>query len=536
MTKEEFLKIVDNELERLENDSVNFNQLLEQLKRENRYGNEFKNITYQLSVINREISMLKNLLQLPAYSRIQAMSDVEIEEYKRNKIAELELKIQELDSQQKQEESNFTQLQAEMEQIKKQLGSTVEIEREKALYQSQQLQTEMLKYNSKGPFNIFAVINRKIEQLKQQQEQIRNKSYQEIKDEIASSIKESNYFTKITDKASSYNMDVTEELLLAVASNPDKARQMANLLTNYRGLIDEQRHVVGKLPLLSGLPQSLQKLVAQNINFYNFRTMELFQPDKLLEMVNEFEESFNLCKDSFINQFTASKLSKLVGKEFGVDSTEVDFDFLQLHNDKLGVGQLENLKSLVAQRDLLTKKVFKTRETKMEIERLNAIIIKQQSLFYRQIIGWYQSQSNTILGLNYQLSFSSLEQLQLDLNNAVNNINNSQQAIAEFKKRIIAVQQEMKDKLQSYEPLKNDVASQIRNLAGPKFDNVEIPYPSHTYEGNIDKIIEILISFKQNELVNRVQAESHNQVVKAENEIISSRQFSGSDIEDNLRR
>ena len=60
-------------------------------------GNDYHKTELKISLLNNKISILRALIELPKYARIQAMSDIEVEEYKKNKINELEGKIKEIE-------------------------------------------------------------------------------------------------------------------------------------------------------------------------------------------------------------------------------------------------------------------------------------------------------------------------------------------------------------------------------------------------------------------------------------------------------
>lgn len=60
-------------------------------------GNDYHKTELKISLLNNKISRLRALIELPKYARIQAMSDIEVEEYKKNKINELEGKIKEIE-------------------------------------------------------------------------------------------------------------------------------------------------------------------------------------------------------------------------------------------------------------------------------------------------------------------------------------------------------------------------------------------------------------------------------------------------------
>ena len=475
----------------------------------NSRGKEYQEAVFQFRMVRQKIYVLRSLVTLPAYARIQAMSDAEIEDYKKGKVEELELKVNEIESREEQEKAKLSQLKSEQDQLIAQFGSLSGSERDRAIYRGQQLSAEISRYDVNNQWGVFAQLKREIEEVRKQQEQIKAMTTQEIKQQLSAEIKESYDLSQTIDWVKN-PIDASTELEASVASEPEKAQQMANLLTYYRRLSDEQSQIRGRMYLGYGLPKVLEKRLTEYSYHYNSRTGEVNNPDKLMEIVGEFDGSFEQAKASFMEQFTEQKLSKLVGREYGIDSSEVDMDFLRQHTDKLGNGELGHLQSLVEQRNKLSKKIFKTRDTKRKIESLNNQIKQEQSKIYKEIIGWYESQSKGFLGID-GVRFYSLEALKSSLESCKKDIGRSEQAIAECKERIQKAKAEMEQQKQNYETIKTVVAQQIRTLGGEKHKETNIPYASDIADYNLDHIANASYHIYQREVVNRVQQEAQNQ-------------------------
>lgn len=512
MTKDEFLSMLSSELENLENDYRTAIQRVDYFRQVNSSSKELQDAKYQLKMIQQKINVLRRLIALPSYLRIQAMSDAEIDEYKKGKVEELELKIKEIESRVAQENEKLSQLKAEQDQLIAQFGILSGSERDRAIYRGQQLSSEIRRYDSDNPFSTFAQLKKEIEELRKQQEQIKTMTSQEIKQQLSSEIKGSRDLAQ-TVELTKTPIDEFTELEASVAYDPEKAQQMARLLAHYRELSDEQSQIKGRMQLVYGLPRTLvSRLTGGSYRYYyDIRTNELRDPDKLMEIVKEFEVTFKQAKASFMEQFTEHKLSKLVGREYGIDSTEVDMNFLQQHSDKLGDGELSHLQSLVEQRNKLLKKIFKTRDTKLEIESLNNRIRQEQSKIYKEIIGWYQSQSSDILGISYGVQFYSLEALKSSLERCKEDIGRSEQAITEVKEKIQQAKVEMEQQRQNYETRRNEVARQIRALGGEKHKETDISYASNQSGYNLDQIANASNRIYQGKIVNRVEQEAQKQ-------------------------
>lgn len=527
MTKEEFLTMINTELENLEiefqkaNNRANHFRQIDSNIGYSYKSQEQKEANYQLHLISQRLGAIKVLVNLPAYARIQAMSNVEIEAYKKEKIDELSLKIEELKAKESQERAKVHQLKAQQEELLSQYGSLSGTEKDNAIYREQKLQIELTKYDSNNQHNVFGKIQKEVQEIYKMQEQIQNKTSQEIKNELSAEIKGSTTLTSILEYNSKYGLESSRELLASVAEEPEKAQQMANLLTYYNRVQDEAKEIKVGLYFEGGLPSELSRRLKENRDYYDSNTNTLHEPDKLTEIVIEFEETFNQAKNDFMNNFTLKKLSKLLGKEQGVFSSQVDMNFLQQHKDKLNNGTLEHLQSLVAQRDKLSKKIIKTKNVKQNIKSLNSRIEQEQNNIYKRIIGWYKSQSRDILGLSNSVSFwnPNPESLQRDLERLTRDIDDSQRAISEMKENIQKAKVELKCQVQKNKDKKTAVEQQIRTLAGPKFMETDIPYTSNKIEHNLNSIVDAASKTHQVEVINRVQQEAQNQADTKEAEI-----------------
>lgn len=510
MTKDEFLSMLSDELEILEQEYRAADQRADYFREINLMGKEFQEANYQRQIVGNKVNSLRRLVNLPAYVRIQAMSDAEIAEYKKGKVEELELKVKEIESREKQERAKLYQLKAEREKLISQFGTLSGSERDSAVYRGQQLSTEIDRYETNSQWGVFAKLKKEIEEVRKQQEQIKTKTSQEIKEELCSEIKESRDFAQSIEYFQN-PLDASTELQASVASDPEKAQLMANLLTYYRGLSDDQSQIKDSIDLDLYLPRELRRRLTQYMS-YNSGYVGVKGTDKLIEIVEEFEGSFEQAKASFMEQFTEQKLSKLVGIEYGMNNSEVDMDFLQQHADKLGDGELENLQILVERRNKLSKKIFKTRNIKREIGDLNNKISQEQSRICQDIIGWYQIQSQDFLVSTwYGVDFYSLESLKRSLEKRREDISRSQETINGLKKQIQQVKEKMEQRRQDYETKKEAVAQQIRDLGGKKYEDTRIPYASEQSNWNLENIANSLNVVYQREVMNRVQQEAQNQ-------------------------
>ncbi len=510
MTKEEFVSMLNSELENLEQEYKFARQTVEYFKTINSGGKELQEAEYRLKVVQKKFDALRGFVDLPAYARIQAMSDIEIEEYKKEKIEELELKINEIEAREKQEKVKFSQLKAEQEQLIAKIGNLFGNERDNAIYRGQQLAVKLSEYDINNQWGVFANIRKEIDKVRMQQEQIKAMSSQEIKQQLSSKINKSNDLAQRIEWTKD-PIEASEKLKSSVALDPEKAQRMANLLTDYRKLSDEQSQIEVYMDLGYGLPRELEKKLIQYKSYYDSRKNKAHNPDKLMELVQEYEGSFEQAKANFNKQFTEQKLLKLIGTEYSMESSEVDMEYLQQHTDKLGDGELEHLQNLVEQRNKLSNKIFKTKDTKFEINNLNDRIKSEQLKIYKEIKGWYESQSKELLGIRSGILYYSLDAFRYSLEECKKDIRSSEQAIAQVKENIQKAQVVMNQQIQNLETKKSEIAQQIRALGGEKYKETDIPYALYSKETNLESIVDAQNRFYKRDVVDRVQQEAQKQ-------------------------
>ena len=515
MTKEEFLTMVETELAKMEKEYSLASQKVDYFRAINPSGKELQDALYECKRISGTCAMLRSLVALPAYARIQAMSDIEIEEYKKEKIEELELEIKKIEDREKECKEELARLKAEQEHLIASFNKLSGSEKELAVKRGQEIQTEISRYNSDLSWGIFTSLKREIEEIRAKQEQIRAKTSEEIKKELASEIDKGSNLARSIENTSTIGAPV--ELLASVASDPQKTQEMANLLKYYKELSAKAETIKSKMYLPYRVPNKL--VLYLNISSgYDKATDLVSDPDRLIEIVERFEATFEQEKAKFMEQFTEQKLSKLLDRK--PHSTEVDMAFLKQHSDKIVSVSLEYLQSIVEQRDKLSKKIIKTESTKQKINSLNYEIEQLQETIYTEITDWYRYYNKDILGLRDSVHlYSDISGLRRSLDSMKDDINQSEQALTMVKARIQAAKKEIEQQRSNIEARKEETAKRIRSLGGDKFEQTDMPYASDRADYNVDQIVSAHNSVYQRDVVDRVQQEAQNQANTKEAEL-----------------
>lgn len=488
MTKDEFLSMINSELENLEKEYQEASKKVQYFKTLGVNNQEYQEAEYLLKLVKEKCQRLSNLLSFPYYARVQAMSDVEIEQYKKDEHEKLELEIKKIEAEETKEREKLSQLKAEQDKLITLSSSSGLSSEEKE--KGKQLYEQISRYD-----DVFKEFERKIENVRRKQEQIKTMTSKEIKKQIIKNPLDSlEYYDQTVDLLTKNPISSTTKLRASVASDPKKALHMADLETDYATLDDEQDKI------------KMRNKDIQDIFGYHYDT---------IEKVQELEKTLEEAK-SFVNkQLTVGKiyeLGRFYGRNDGKCDDEVDMDFLQRHADKLSDNELENLQILVEDRDKLLKKIIKTNRTKEEIEYLNKEIRKEQARIYEKIISWYKSKLKSYSGIFTCDKFSDLfSGRSSDTKKAIEAcegyISDMEKKIAKFKEKLRKIDEDVKQ----LEAKKDEIAQQIRALGGEEHKDAIVSGMNNT-ENNLNfGIIRSASDVFERKIVDRVQQEAQHQ-------------------------
>ena len=234
MTKEEFLSMVDKEIDNLEQEQEEYARKLDYYQKVSRINQqelieipEYRDTKYLLEVVQKRILYLNERLHQPAYERIQAMSDLEIKKYQQDKIEGLELDKKNVERKRKEAKEELKRLEEEQNKL---------IIKGGILTQEEEIRGRQIfdKINY-GLRHRFDEIEKEMQEIKTRQEQIKKMTSQEVKKQMISKIS-----GKYETSEQVINNDEFKNLQLAVAEDPEKAHQMAKLMTSYSRIKSQQ--------------------------------------------------------------------------------------------------------------------------------------------------------------------------------------------------------------------------------------------------------------------------------------------------------
>lgn len=355
-----------------------------------------------------------------------------------------------------------------------------------------------------------------LEELRKQKPEFYSMTSDEIKIALKNAVPNSYFYGEMIEKAKEPISEFTA--LEAEASlTSERAYQLAGLMTQHKIISDSQMQIKGRANCSYYLPEPLQEKLKHS-SYYDYATGYVSNPDRLMETVQEIERTFEEAKITFDTQFTREKLYRLMEESSDVKFTvKSRTEALKLHADKLDASALENLQNLVERRDKLSKKIFKGKKTKQEIESLNTQIEQEQSKMCQEIRNWYYSQAEklqNILGINYaSIRFSNSQTVEEYLKSCIEKIEKSSSEIADLKSNIQKAKEEMEQQYQNYEAQKNDIIMQIKACGGENFKNINIDGIrfSNNLNDNLNSIASAPSYINQQSLINEVMQEAQRQ-------------------------
>ena len=379
MTKEEYLSIVNKEIDRFDKekqDLVRQISVLEKMGDADKEINEKKN---RLEIIQGKLSKLSTLVGVESKIRIEAMSDIEIMEHKREQVISARENISREEKVLETIRQNTQKQQEELDKII-QSGDTSEnnIHLAKATREKLWLfQRDLEKQKEE------------IAKLRKELQELEDKSIEDYKKDL---LKKANNNTNVDDI-----IRYSENIGLAHLDNdPKKAQELAGLYRQYLYLkAKHQKTTIDKRYFLTKLPRPIADAIRTEFNQKNESTSYIVinDPRPLLKLLEKADKYF---RDNVI-QFTrfcdVDRVNHLVGKDalLGIDPYKVDFDKLEKYIGIIEESEIEEIRELVKSRDELNKQWIKTRNTKKAIEDYDNEIYRKLYSLYSKIINWYRT-------------------------------------------------------------------------------------------------------------------------------------------------
>lgn len=485
MTKEEFLTMFEREMAELQDQVTALDDRISEHESKRQKTEEDVRIiaeaTRERGLLRDRWNSLNNMVGLPAYARIKAMTPEELGAYNQEKIAEFQPRIDEIAAREREARELKTVLEARLrESITKSVTAETPEAKREALRDRNYFQSELNRYDEKTGY-VFQAIARDRESLQFEIDAIATRTPEEIRRSLAEK----------TGNPASYEMILTNgidvskgaEMLAQFANDSEKADKMARMVANYGA----QRDLMMQSPVRTTLfvsnpyqlPEDLRSLVALHTDKQKNAFIHTVEDRSILEMVvRDYERRFKEAKNTLLyEELTPEKISFLVGHEYiGYDNGNKrvpTLEEIRQHESKIQTPfAYEHLKDLTERRDKLAKKIIKTSRVKSELAIYNMQIERFSDEICCEIINWYKNKYTSLLGIKNGLDFSSAESLQESLGAVGRDIAHSEEAISELKENVAKARSQLQaEKLQRQEVL-DQLRENIVSYAGEEYKDV----------------------------------------------------------------
>ena len=481
MTKEEFLSIVTKELEELkkelaraEQDYKISNTIVEKSNNPDLNAQEAKNADEairRIKVIKSKIAVLEKIVGIPAYIRIQAATDSEIEDYRQHKLSKLTEEIE-------LENKTLEGLKKDLEENKKKykdLRNTIASEdliNDEITERLGAISTEEIKIKEK-----ISICENRIKALTKEKEKLSKKECNEIRQDLCSRLANKESITIEINNYDKKKITPLTELFAALAisfEDKKKAEKILEILDEYRNQINKVNRETCYIDT-RGFPYFITDYVGEAN--YEARLWNLDEADERIAYVkNHYNDDEKIIRE----HFTREKLQGLATVDY--DSPDVDFDFLNLHKDKFSDEELNKLRMLVQERNKMGIFTSKDKKHSKEIE---IRVLKEK--IYSKIKAWYANLSDTVYTDNTvytdktgHISFIFISTIRLfkqetfedEMKKIEDKLYYNKTKIDEFKEYLTQQRKTLMSKQAPYKQKKQELILELRKLA-PDFKTEE---------------------------------------------------------------
>ena len=527
MTKEEFLSIIYDEIENLEEERENISSKTTSIE-------EVEAANYQLKLIDYKLNAIRDLISLPIYARIQSMSVGEIEEYKKKRIDNLERELQKIESDEVKYKEKMDQQENE---VTTEISNILSEKNQDADIKEFDELIEKLGIYSSSRKAFLSEISKKKDAIHKEIDAIRKKTSQEIKEEFLSKI---NGKEALEEKIKGLSENATEKMMAVIGNDYDKVKNAVELLSEFYSYDVDMLSLTVHLDFGDKLPKKLEEIISEKCG-YDFVNGEIHNPKLVESSISEFNQNhFYITEFLFENNFNEEMLDEIVDSNFSPDSN-VYIDFFKRHRGHCPKDKFENLMELIQKRNIIIQFIGKLASFfGIEIESLtnlnNAIYYCQTSL-YRDIKAWYKKKEEEyrdVLGFTSGISLdnSNREQLRRELERCYEEIAETKKEVDELSNRLKEAENELEEEKDTISAQKRKITDKVWEIAGEK--------PKSIDAGMLDKGEEqdFLEAAGRNyieKLVNRVFEEAQRQVNNGENLTLEELLNNSFDLDGNLQ-
>ena len=528
MTKEEFERTFSDKLESLYSKREKLKARLDYIKKIDPYGySDQEQIKKELDSINKEISLIQNLIYLPIYERIMASSDEEIAAYKEERKKDIDLKISSVEAKISLIQKEIENLNSKEEENIEKFSKADNKQQEAALLEEgKKIISERIQKEEE-----IEKLNKELEDRKKTKEIFDSKTPSELKEEMAAGINNEHssqifVMNNTVQGIKANENDSTTKLLASLNGNQEKIdalKQALNRLLTFRksgsSKVDFPLYYISQLKIAGQIEKEWY--------YDGFKVHSKKNLDDILEKLEKYEKEVLEQKELFDKEFTEEKLKPIYDleeKSRREQEDTVDLVYLRSNIDKLGSAgeaELSDLISLINQKEALEKKRFKTRSVKEDIEILKEEIKKQEDKLYRKIYAWYESTRASKMPELVSSLDSPSYNLERFIKNAQEKANEKLESISKFKQHVLETKAKADKRDIEREETRKRIIADILAIVGPEFKEEDIPYFSDENGINdLDSLVKYAsLKLETGKAITEIKQEAQRQADAKEAEI-----------------
>ena len=482
MTKEEFESIFSRRLEELQKELEKVNAKIEyEHALWGTYGETY-DAEVRKEALQYEINYIEEFINIPAYERIMAMSDAEIEAYKKEKIEGFDSKIETLTAKIEKEKEEVKELEKLDE------ANALKYAEAKDDFEKKQILSEGRKIADKisALKDTIAKDSSEIGQLGGRRAKMFSKTSDEVKQMFVDKLTLGDYAAKQSltmARMKNDNVDSQDRLLASVNGDPEKTEALINALSNLSSIRENSYPYMKKVTIKIGdLPYDLQRLIKDAKSIETVRSVE--DIDKILDVINKYLNEMSEESKLIHTQFTDEKMRPIFGigeQAMREDTEEVNFDFLEKHIDKINQKDIEYLKALTEEKKKWDRKRFKTKNVRDELEYINTQIKAIRDKAYYRIERWYEKTYETKLPKStrdrgpYTSSTIGSDYI-IRIDELIKNVNSRMMTIEKVKTEIENAKERREAEIAAYEASYTKAQDRVLEIVGPDFTRKDIPH------------------------------------------------------------
>ena len=500
MTKEEYGKIIDNEIERLTKESNELINQIEFYKKVEKPKEEIDNLQYQFDLVSSKLIRLKQQIGVHIRARIEAMSDVELEEIKKERIENKRFECDQKQRKVTSEEQIVKGYNLEFETLSKSGNSSPEnIEKGKKIseninYADNRLAAARIEYNTA------------ISEL----DELKSLTPSQMKNKLLAETEYRNNIDSLIEMDENIGIDLGEK-------DYKKAQELIALRSSLTNLQEKKKSAkITRQYFLGSLPHTFAETIKRDFSYGSNNdtvSIEIADPDRLLDYLDTAKENLTRKVKIFDEKITVENL-QILAKE--IDTDIIDFEFLE--KNKINT---EELKDLVDRKKALSKKLFKTDTTRKKIEAVDNDIYNFLSESYDMIRAdyngllygnFYQKPNEVGLHSEPKLYFTNLQTLSDSIKRVKALIQNRVEDFNLFYDHVLKHKQQLdKEKKEIVDQIEQ-VQEKIKAISGKE---EHYGYAGNQYEHVIGQA-----SYRyQTDLLKKIKEEAQNQADQKEAEI-----------------